>query len=225
MEKAAQAPDGRSTAWRTVLRFALASAAVVVVAIPFAYVINAFPVTSTVPEMNFRLVSRLSALLALSFLFLDVATGSFRPLLARVVPVKRLFSIHSYFGLLATGFVTAHLILLLPVFEEYETARNMGFMALAAVAFLLLLTTVLSALDVRKFSRAWRRMHLLNYVIFAIVILHALFIGSDRVLLSFKVLLLTYAGVALAGLVYRAVTMKGWRSIFSSRKKAEEGAR
>lgn len=223
MDTAAEARPSPGAGRKTNLRFALVLLGVIIVAIPFGFTINAFGVTVENPELSRALLGRLAALLAVSFLFLEIMTGSFRPLLARLFPRTWLYQAHVYFGLAGLGMVITHFVLLLPVLGNYDSGSQIAYMVLGTIASLLLLATILTALDLKKFKKTWRWLHLFNYVVFFLAIIHALFLGGDRSLVAFKVILLVYGGLALAGLIYRAVTMQGWKGVLRRREGQGSG--
>src|SRR5665647_2322344 len=81
-----------------------------------------------------------------SFLFLDVVTGSFRPLLARIFRQPVIYSAHVFFGVAGLSFAVTHFVLLIPHFSEYLEKYNRALILLGAVALVLLPATIVTAL-------------------------------------------------------------------------------
>lgn len=181
-----------------------------VLAAPFAITARHFEIIFE-GEGSLDILHSLSALIAICLLFLEILTGSFRPLLARGFRPATLNVAHIGFGLAGLSFALAHFILLLPHFGEYFSDYNRALILVGAVALVLLPLTIVTALLPRRFPGSWRLLHLLNYFIFIIALIHALAIGSDRALLAFKLLMYGFLGVSTLGLAYRAFSTGWWR--------------
>jgi predicted ferric reductase len=147
---------------------------------------------------------RLMALYAFTLLFMNVVTGAARPLFNRVFPARKVFVFHNFTGLAALLVALGHGILVL---VRGLTGYQGAFVALGPIALVLLAVTVSAALARKQLKRLWRPLHRLNYALFVIVLVHAWFLGFDLKYASDKtamrVVVLIYAGIAAAALIYR----------------------
>ncbi len=181
-----------------------------VLAVPFILIGSGLSAIGQGKDETLHTLLRLAALLAISFIFLQIMTGAFRPQLRRYFNGKRLQSTHMFFGL--AGFILAvgHFLLLIPSFWEHWGALNHGFFVLGPIALGLLLLTVSTAMLMRKIPHIWNKIHVINYAIFAVGITHAMAIGTQGTTLAARIVLGIYAVLALAGLGYRA-SQPDWR--------------
>lgn len=193
----------------------LAVLALAVLAAPFGITAHHFGDIFKDAERSLDILHSLSALIAISFLFLDIVTGGFRPLLARIFRQPLLYSAHVFFGVAGLSFAAAHFVLLIPHFSEYFEKYNRMLILFGALALVLLPATIATALLPRRFSKSWRLLHIANYFIFFIAAAHALAIGQDNDMLAFKLLMYGYVVFALGGLVYRAVSTHEWKQFRS----------
>jgi len=189
--------------------------AVAVLAAPFGITAHHFGDIFNDAERSLDILHSLAALIAISFLFLDVVTGSFRPLLARIFRQPVIYSAHVFFGVAGLSFAVTHFVLLIPHFSEYLEKYNRALILLGALTLVLLPATIATALLPRRFSKSWRLLHIANYFIFFIAVTHALAIGQDNDMLAFKLLMYGYLVVALSGLAYRAVSTHEWKQFRS----------
>jgi predicted ferric reductase len=141
---------------------------------------------------------RILALYALTVLFINIMTGSFRPLLVKVFKPKLLFKVHNTTGLVGFSLAVAHMVLVI-VEGLWPGFRNLGPLAL----FVLTFTT--TAILLRKhLKRSWRMIHRLNYVVFIVALIHAFKLGIDLQGGGFlSGVLFFYAALVAAGFVYR----------------------
>lgn len=159
-------------------------------------------VVSTSGFADHRTAIRLTALYALTLVFINVVTGSFRPLLAGAFKPKTLFKVHNYTGVAGFSLALTHGILII-VYGIWP-----GFTKLGPVAFYLLALTTSTALGRKFLKKGWRQIHRLNYVVLAVALVHAFQVGSD--LLgggALEVIFIVYAAVASAGFIYRLQEM------------------
>ena len=205
------APQTRKTL--SVVLLALAS---VVILVPFGIVGQRLWNILQEPGEALEILDSLTALVAVSLIFLDIVTGGFRPMLARVFKPAPLQRAHTAFGIAGLSFAVCHLVLLLPVIAEHYSEANPVVFLLGPVALALLLVTVTTALFMKRLKRSWRVVHLLNYVIFAAAVVHGLFVSEHGNRLVVLVVLLLYAAIALAGLGYRIFT-NDWSKIVPAR--------
>ena len=155
-------------------------------------------------------MSSLAALLAISFLFLEVMIGSFRPLLVRVFKPARLGRLHIALGLIGLAFALTHFVLLIPKLGEHFSTDNRAFFIAGPIVLVLLIFTISTALMFRRFASLWRPIHLLNYVILVTAIAHGLVIGNDANILALQLLFYGYLTFVFLGLAYRATNPR-WR--------------
>jgi DMSO/TMAO reductase YedYZ heme-binding membrane subunit len=79
---------------------------------------------------------------------------------------------------------------------------------------LVLLTTITTALLLRRTHPAvWSRLHVLNYTVFTVGLIHAMGIGTQGSARSGRILLAVYLAIGLSGLAYRA-SSSAWRQKF-----------
>lgn len=141
---------------------------------------------------------RIAALFALTLVFLNIMTGSLRPLLARAFNAKALFRTHNATGLAGFSLALAHGILV-AVYGIWP-----GFTKLGPVTIYILALTTLAVLARKSLRKIWRHIHRLNYVVFAVAVIHAFQVGTDLRNGAFlKVTLFVYSALAAAGFVYR----------------------
>lgn len=142
---------------------------------------------------------RILGLYALTALFLNVITGSFRPLLISVFKARLLFKLHNSTGLVGFSMAVTHMVLVI-AFGIWPGFRKLGPVTLYAFTA----TTV--AILLRKYMKKWwRTVHRLNYAVFVVALVHAFQVGTDLKNGGFlTVLLYVYAALVAAGFVYRA---------------------
>lgn len=201
---------------RVFVRIVLILLAVAVVLVPLVIVRHDFTAFPKEPKDALAAVSDLLALMAVSFIFLDIATGAFQPLLKKVFEPDRLRRAHIVFGVTGLLLVLVHLSLLLPYIGAHYAEANHVLFFFGPLALLLLLLTIGTALLRNRLHAIWRRIHYLNYLIFAFAVAHGLVVGADRSAIAMMAVFYGFAAVALAGLVYR-LAFTDWRSKFARR--------
>jgi DMSO/TMAO reductase YedYZ heme-binding membrane subunit len=154
-------------------------------------------------EEALEATSRLAALLAVSLLFLDILTGSFRPLLRRIFRARPLWDAHLRIGLAALLLLLIHFATILPLWAEHWNQLSKTLILAGPVALGLLVLTISTALWRRHMPHSWRWLHLLNYLLFWIAIAHGIVIGLDGPTLALRLLFISFAVIALAGAAYR----------------------
>jgi DMSO/TMAO reductase YedYZ heme-binding membrane subunit len=141
---------------------------------------------------------RILALYALTVLFLNIMTGSFRPLLARVFKPKLLFRLHNATGLVGFSMAVAHMILVI------TEGLWQGLTKLGPVTLYILTATTAAALLRKYLKKSWRMIHRLNYAVFIVALVHAFQLGIDLRKGAFlKVVLYIYTALVAAAFVYR----------------------
>lgn len=144
---------------------------------------------------------RVTALEAFTLILFNILTGAFRPWLSRWFKARRVHRFHQVTGLVGFALAVAHgaMVFVFGI-AGYAPARVwMGPVMLAV-----LVATILTALRRRRLRTSWRWIHRLNYVVFAVILVHGLSLGAD---LRAHVLLVVcfglYAAMVAAGLLYR----------------------
>lgn len=173
--------------------------------------------TSSSFSVDLGVVFRLLGLYAITFVWLQIISGAFLiPLIGLYGPA--IFKLHRLEGIFALVFATFHPIL----FYSYSTLI-FGFNALpfaiadylgnpkiiifgyfGPVVWTLLISTVLTALLMRHI-KIWRKIHLLNYVVFLLAITHSFMIGTEVKLQPLRGLYLFFFLTFLLSFFYRVV--------------------
>jgi predicted ferric reductase len=178
-----------------------------------------------VPAGQFPYVmSRLLALYALTFIWLQILLGALRPELERELGYRHLMRLHTTLGVATLALLLGHVAL----FQLGVTLRSGHFptpnlvpnyfahyyasqIALGATALYLALVGALAAALRRKpwMRNHWRKIHAVNYAVFALGAWHGLAIGSETRLQPLRPLCLFFvATIALAAL-WRLFGRKG----------------
>ena len=195
---------------KRIIGLLLAFLSIAVLFTPFGLLAHRFGTIFKNAEDAFAVLSSLAALLAVSFLFLEVMIGSFRPLLIRVFKPASLWRLHIAFGLTGLALVMTHFVLLIPKLGEHFSTDNRVLFIAGPIMLALLIFTITTALMFRRFKSSWRPIHLLNYVILVTAIVHGLVIGDDASMLALRLLFYGYLTFIFLGLVYRASNPR-WR--------------
>jgi DMSO/TMAO reductase YedYZ heme-binding membrane subunit len=196
---------------KLLVRILLILLAVAVILVPLVIVRHDFTAFPKELKDALAAVSDLLALIAVSFIFLDIVTGAFQLLLKKVFEPDRLRRAHIVFGVTGLLLVFVHLSLLLPYIGAHYAEANHVLFFFGPLALLLLLLTIGTALLRTRLYAIWRRIHYLNYFIFAFAVAHGLVVGADRTTVAMKVVFYVFVAVVLAGLVYR-LAFTDWRS-------------
>ncbi|MBN2027219.1 MAG: hypothetical protein JW854_10725 [Actinobacteria bacterium] len=141
---------------------------------------------------------RILALYALTILFLNIMTGSFRPLLIKVFKPKLLYRVHNNSGLVGFSMAVAHMVLVI------EFGLWPGFEKLGPVALYVFTATTIAILLRKYMKKWWRMIHRLNYAVFVIALIHAFQVGTDVIDQTFiETILIVYAALVGLGFIYR----------------------
>ena len=76
-------------------------------------------------------------------------------------------------------------------------------MALGTLALYALIISVSAALMRKKIPRLWRSLHMFNYLVFYLILVHSLRLGSELQDGALRYLWLSYAVIVVAGQIYR----------------------
>lgn len=186
---------------------------IIIVGLAFVIMAEEFGEAFEEAEEALDFLANLAGLLAVSFIFLEMMTGSFRPLLRRAFEGNTLRGAHVAFGLTGLGFALTHFGLLLPHIGEHWEEANKILFIFGPVILGLLIITILTALNRNRLQKTWNWLHLLNYVLFAGAIFHGLVVGPEGGDVPMRVIFSLFLAGALAGLAYRA-SSSDWRARF-----------
>jgi predicted ferric reductase len=176
--------------------------------------------------------TRASALLAYALLYISIFLGvSIRiPLLNKIIKPVFSYSVHCWISLQALIFALLHGLFLLgdkfmnfklanifipfyPTIENQMAGINPQFLALGILSFYLMLILVITSYARRFISQTlWRGLHFLNLGLWAIVFIHALYMGTD---LKSGIIrdVFIYANVFLVFLLLVNIFLRIWKAL------------
>jgi DMSO/TMAO reductase YedYZ heme-binding membrane subunit len=214
MEASQASPASRGSAARRLSQGSAIFFVSVVLAAPFALINKGFSMLGMGTDETLHTLLRFCALMGISLLFLQILTGAFRPRLSRLFKWKTVQAFHTSTGLLGLALIICHFVLMIPSIGEHWANLNHGFFVLGPIMLLVLVTTISTALALRRsYPGLWSRLHVLNYMVFTVGLVHAMGIGTQGSALSGRIVLGVYLVIGLAGLVYRARSA-AWRRRF-----------
>jgi hypothetical protein len=167
-------------------------------------------------SLSYFTFMRLLGLEAFTLIFVNIVTGATSRYLYRLFKAKRVYRFHLATGV--AGFLLAlfHgvIVLVEGYFRNYSALWIIG-----PVALILLACTAYAALDKKRLPRIWRRIHQVNYLIFAGLLVKVLLIGSDvSVPLAYatalKAVFIVYGAAAAV-----ATALRIWQYEDAARKK------
>jgi methionine sulfoxide reductase heme-binding subunit len=179
-------------------------------------------------------LTRSSALLGFFLLWISIFLGvSIRtPLLNKIIKPVYSVSIHGWISLQALFFALVHGISLLfdkllslnifnifipfyPLSEKQENIINPDFLALGIISFYVMLILVLTSY-LRKFipRYLWRAVHSLNIGLYVVVVIHALYLGTDLKTEGLARNIFIYANIFLAALFIINILVRLFKAIF-----------
>ena len=149
---------------------------------------------------SFNTAIRIFALYTITIVFLNIMTGSFRPLLVKAFKAKTMLRFHNTTGLVGFSLAVVHGLLVI-IYGFWP-----GFSKLGPVAIYILTVTTFTVLLRKYLKKSWRWIHRLNYVVFLVGLIHAFQVGNDVVYggLFLRVMLFVYAALVAVGFVYRS---------------------
>lgn len=154
-----------------------------------------------------------TAMLAYALIFQNIVTGSAGLPFYRLYKAKYVSRYHMVTGIVGFLLALVHGVLIL--LDRTMSAYNKVWVV-GPVALVLLVATIAAALLRKRWGKAWRRVHQVNYLIFAGLTAKALVIGSaTRTKPALMAVICVYASLAALGLCYRL-----YRYFSSRRKKA-----
>ncbi len=156
---------------------------------------------------------RLAALLAFSLIFIQITSQTFKKIWRLFFNPAKLQKFHEWSGRIAFTLALSHPILLaaagffpvgkvfIPqIFSQFAYERTM---ALGTLALYALIISVGAALMRKKIPRLWWSLHMFNYLVFYLILLHSLRLGSELQSGVLRYIWLVYALIALIGQAYR----------------------
>lgn len=166
-----------------------------------------------------RLTFPLFGLIGFTLLWLQIMLGAFMQPLSRLFAPLSVFKFHIWEGVTTIIFVLLHPGLLgiaelmkkgfsLKLLEyDFVAPGNAIFVVFGDIAFFLFFAAVLAALLRNRpwLVNHWRKIHYLNYVVFVMVLIHSLRLGSHTQEGVLRRLWLFYALTFLAALTYRRI--------------------
>jgi predicted ferric reductase len=177
-------------------------------------------------------LSRVFALYALTLVWLQILLGALRPELERSFGYRQLVRLHTLLGVTTLGLLVGHALLyltgvamrsgafpyaaLVPDFTAHYYPRRL---ALGASALYLALLGALSAALRRRpwMKGVWRKLHTVNYAVFALGAWHGLSIGSDTRLEPLQALCIFFIATILLAALWRVSGVRTATSSASAR--------
>ena len=134
----------------------------------------------TTQELLF-LLQRAAGLFAFTLIFIQIVLGSGRDLLSQIYPASDIIKIHRLIGKIAFALVLAHPLLIIITPNLFFTFWQQDSLAisLGITALVLILITVPTAIWAANIGLSWIKIHRLNYLVFALIIIHSRRIGVD----------------------------------------------
>jgi DMSO/TMAO reductase YedYZ heme-binding membrane subunit len=186
--------------------------------LPIIYLIAFLIPGYTYFQNNQEITFRLFGLYALTFIWGQLIMGPFMDPLTKLYG-PRVFYYHRLEGVFALSFATLHPLLfyffggpgggdLIKGISNYfgdNPVTIYGY--LGPIAWSLMVTTVTTALLMNNsfVKRFWHQIHLLNYGVFALAMLHSFNVGSDVQTQPLRSLYLVYLITFLAAFSYRVI--------------------
>ncbi len=160
-----------------------------------------------------RLGSNLLAVIGVVFLFMQYVLSSRMKIIEEGFGLDRMLNYHRFFGRIGLGFIFLHfLLIVLYQWIEFETvflhlAAWLGIIALVGFSVTGGLASTYKKLGIAY--EVWKNIHLLNYILFPIALVHVFFNAEPGSLLYYIWMAMTAAYAALiAYRVYKIVQMK-----------------
>lgn len=134
---------------------------------------------------------------------------------------------HRFQGIFALLFACLHPLFILGgyglstyIHYRFVPAGKWPWLVPAYTALLIMLCTVTTALLAWHGRNLpfWRRLHLLNYLVFPLVWLHSWFIGSDTQLSTLRIVWLVYLAMVCVSIIYK------YRRLFMVRSAGVDGS-
>lgn len=168
------------------------------------------------PSTRFFVLFRLFGLYALVFLWGQIMLGLFMGPLARLYGHSWVY-FQRWQGIFALLLAIMHPLILYVAYYLYTQVFNpvqavawyagalAGYAYLGMAALILMLVTVGSALLMRwpALQKRWRWVHLFNYVVFGLVLVHSYMLGSEANVWPMSFLYLIFTITFVGGLVYK----------------------
>lgn len=204
---------------------------------PITVLKNTFPSTLADPIVIANLFQRITGLLAFTLIFIQIVLGAFLGGWTQVIGA-RAYKFHIIQGLFAYGFILIH-----PLFENiityqvsksfvdalsvfiprFETQRDI-YLVFGRSAFVLATISVSAAYFRTKpfFRRNWKAFHILNYLVFFLVYLHARLLGSDLQTFPFLIIFRLSPYIAALTIFYKILPLISKRLHFLTKADLSE---
>ncbi len=164
-------------------------------------------------SMTVGFVLRLFGILAFVNTFVQIMTGSLRNVFKKIFNPVRIYWFHNYMGVITLVFALIHALSRAPIYGlmnilllNTNLSGNIGMIAL----YLMILTVFTS--DLKYFFKIkynhtlWRIIHLLNYIMFFLIYVHASMLGTEFNNVLMIVTANTYLVLVVLGFSYRIYT-------------------
>ena len=148
---------------------------------------------------------RVAALEAFTLIIANIVMGAFRPFFVRMMKARTAHRLHVVTGIAGFALAVAHGLL---AFVFGIAGYRPGLVWVGPAVLVLLAVVIVTALARRRLRRAWRWIHRVNYLLFAVILAHSLILGYDlRSETLLKICFGIYAAAVAAGLGYRVAAL------------------
>ncbi len=178
------------------------------------------------PGLNLNTLQRLAGLTAFSLLFMQIILGGYMNFFTDKLG-GWVFGFHVKQGVAIYTLIVLHPILFLLQKPPLVTLAN-PFYLMGTLSFILISLAVWAArMRAEPFWNIhWRKFHILNYVAFLLIVVHAFNVGSDFKSFPFSVFYPMATLAVLVTIVYRVRTFfrgrrGAWRAHFAGRLKPQ----
>lgn len=166
------------------------------------------------PDRILYVLARFFALYALVFLSFQIFLGAFMPELGRIFRLN-IYLAHVWLGGLVYFLIILHVLL---VFLSGRLSLTFNLLPaerpaiiLAVFAFLFLNLAILAAFARKKVGAVWQKIHWLNYLVFVLIFIKSIMIGSDIIFFQIKILYFILALMFIVSFYRRFVSrFKKW---------------
>lgn len=221
---------------KTVYKFLLATTFLIVFLIPgYTYFIVNPDTTlilfdpNTDPSSKLYTAFRFFGLYAMALLWGQIVLGPFLRPLSKIFSPAKVIAWHAFEGIFAITFATLHPLLF---YTAYLLTPTHGFVLdglhnylgdsmyiwglMGVTAWVLMIVTVITALLRTKpwMYKHWQKIHLLNYLVFALAFFHSFKIGTEVALDPLKTLYLFYGLTFALAVGYRLIYRRVLPSLF-----------
>lgn len=171
-------------------------------------------------------ITRSSGLVGFLLLYISVLLGLLIrvPYLRKLVPGWFSLQMHCWLSLLALMFVLVHGIALLfdkmfdfslaDIFIPFHSSYEQGLVVLGIIGFYLIFLLVVTSYFKKRISQGfWRAVHFLNVGMYFILVVHALYLGTDM-----KISLVRNIFLGMQGMLVLSIVLHVFSRIMCRRK-------